>query len=773
MHPSPAPGADELLDALDPEQRAGRRGAARPGAGAGRRRHRQDPGDHPPDRLRRRHRGLQPHRGARGHLHHPRRRRDAHPAARRSGAGGGAGPHLPLRGAAPGALLLAPGVRRRAARAHRVQARPARQRRPPQPGRRPTRRRCATWPARSSGPRSATSAPTTTPGSPTARGRAVTGHDAATVARVFATYEDVKREPGPDGHGGRAAAAPPALLAEDERVAAAGPPAVQVVRRRRVPGRQPDPVRAARPVARRPRRASASSATRPRRSTPSPAPTPPTSSTSRSKLPRHHRRSSWSATTAPRRRWSTAANRLLAGTASAGRAAALAAGGRPRGRLRRAPRRGGRGRAGRRRRSRALHRRRHARRARSRCCSGSTPSPRRSRRRSPPAACPTSCAARPGSSSGAEVRQARHPAARQRPRRRGRRRRPGRARSAPCSPAWAGPTEAADRPRQRPRPLGVAAGARLPGRGARRRPARRRRSADFVAELDRRAAEQHAPVAEGVTLATLHAAKGLEWDVGLPVPACRRARCRSSTPTGPAAVEEERRLLYVGMTRARHAAHGLLVAGPQPRAAGPPASRPGSSPGCGPQSASDRRARRAGRRARKRKGVAHCRECGTPLGIDRGAQGRPLRGLPGVLRRGAVRAAARLAGRARAAQEKVPAYVVFTDLTLQAIAEVKPGRPPGPAADQRHRRRPSSRSTATTCSPWSPARGRRRRRRAPTTRPTRAEASPGPSERPVARSGHRTMRAKIFAEIPRKSIAAYRAGPVSFSRSARPRAPRP
>jgi DNA helicase-2/ATP-dependent DNA helicase PcrA len=27
---------------------------------------------------------------------------------------------------------------------------------------------------------------------------------------------------------------------------------------------------------------------------------------------------------------------------------------------------------------------------------------------------------------------------------------------------------------------------------------------------------------------------------------------------------------------------------------------------------------------------------------------------------------------ARAAQEKVPAYVVFTDLTLQAIAEVKP-----------------------------------------------------------------------------------------------------
>ena len=41
---------------------------------------------------------------------------------------------------------------------------------------------------------------------------------------------------------------------------------------------------------------------------------------------------------------------------------------------------------------------------------------------------------------------------------------------------------------------------------------RARRAAEFVADLDRRAAEQHAPVADGVTLATLHAAKGLEWD---------------------------------------------------------------------------------------------------------------------------------------------------------------------------------------------------------------------------------------------------------------------
>ncbi|MDO5712779.1 MAG: 3'-5' exonuclease, partial [Micrococcales bacterium] len=34
----------------------------------------------------------------------------------------------------------------------------------------------------------------------------------------------------------------------------------------------------------------------------------------------------------------------------------------------------------------------------------------------------------------------------------------------------------------------------------------------FVAELQERAAASHAPKVEGVTLASLHAAKGLEWD---------------------------------------------------------------------------------------------------------------------------------------------------------------------------------------------------------------------------------------------------------------------
>ncbi|WP_234356326.1 ATP-dependent DNA helicase UvrD2 [Blastococcus sp. Marseille-P5729] len=72
----------------------------------------------------------------------------------------------------------------------------------------------------------------------------------------------------------------------------------------------------------------------------------------------------------------------------------------------------------------------------------------------------------------------------------------------------------------------------------------------FVAELDQRAAAAHAPTIQGVTLASLHAAKGLEWDavflVGLHDGMVPISRART-----PEQVEEERRLLYVGITRAR------------------------------------------------------------------------------------------------------------------------------------------------------------------------------------------------------------------------------
>ena len=193
--------------------------------------------------------------------------------------------------------------------------------------------------------------------------------------------------------------------------------------------------------------------------------------------------------------------------------------------------------------------------------------------------------------------------------------------------------------------------------------------AGFVAELDRRAAEQHAPVAEGVTLASLHAAKGLEWDVVF-VTGTQEGTMPIIYADGPAAVEEERRLLYVGMTRARQR---LTVSWSLARTPGGRSSRKPSRflTGLRPTSPSDRAATERGPSGRKPKGVAHCRECGRPLGSTAERKVGRCTDCPASydeelferLREWRVE---------RAGQERVPAYVVFTDLTLQAIAEVKP-----------------------------------------------------------------------------------------------------
>ena len=73
---------------------------------------------------------------------------------------------------------------------------------------------------------------------------------------------------------------------------------------------------------------------------------------------------------------------------------------------------------------------------------------------------------------------------------------------------------------------------------------------DFVTELAQRADHAHAPVSDGVVLATLHAAKGLEWDVVF-CAGVREGRLPFSMAETPTEIEEERRLFYVGVTRAR------------------------------------------------------------------------------------------------------------------------------------------------------------------------------------------------------------------------------
>ena len=74
--------------------------------------------------------------------------------------------------------------------------------------------------------------------------------------------------------------------------------------------------------------------------------------------------------------------------------------------------------------------------------------------------------------------------------------------------------------------------------------------ADFAKELDERQRSQHEPVKAAVTLSTMHAAKGLEWDlvfiVGLTEGYLPITYAQSDLE-----IREEQRLLYVGLTRAR------------------------------------------------------------------------------------------------------------------------------------------------------------------------------------------------------------------------------
>ncbi len=88
----------------------------------------------------------------------------------------------------------------------------------------------------------------------------------------------------------------------------------------------------------------------------------------------------------------------------------------------------------------------------------------------------------------------------------------------------------------------------------------------FVDELFERQSAQHEPAMSAVTLATIHSAKGLEWDsvhlIGLSEGLLPITYARE-----PQQVEEERRLLYVGITRAKRRLALSWAAGAQGRSA--------------------------------------------------------------------------------------------------------------------------------------------------------------------------------------------------------------
>ena len=186
---------------------------------------------------------------------------------------------------------------------------------------------------------------------------------------------------------------------------------------------------------------------------------------------------------------------------------------------------------------------------------------------------------------------------------------------------------------------------------------------DFVADLDRRAAEQHAPAAGGITLATLHAAKGLEWDAVF-LAGMHDGAMPLTHATSEAEIEEERRLLYVGMTRARE--HLVLSWA----AARTPGGRGNRQPSRFLDDLLPASARTASAKPRSRR-AAHCRECGRPLASavekKRGRCGDcPASYDEELFER------LRAWRKERADEDSVPAFVVFTDATLQLIAERRP-----------------------------------------------------------------------------------------------------
>jgi DNA helicase-2/ATP-dependent DNA helicase PcrA len=150
--------------------------------------------------------------------------------------------------------------------------------------------------------------------------------------------------------------------------------------------------------------------------------------------------------------------------------------------------------------------------------------------------------------------------------------------------------------------------------------------ADLSAELAHRSVLGHAPAMDGVTIASLHAAKGLEWDAVF-LPGLTDGTMPIIHAQTADAIEEERRLLYVGVTRARKR---LQLSWALAR-----------SPG--------------GRQTR------------TPSRFLREVRKHPPRGNDDAL---LLRLREWRHG--LATEQSVPAYVIFRDSTLELIAERRP-----------------------------------------------------------------------------------------------------
>jgi len=201
---------------------------------------------------------------------------------------------------------------------------------------------------------------------------------------------------------------------------------------------------------------------------------------------------------------------------------------------------------------------------------------------------------------------------------------------------------------------------------------------DLIEDLDTRSASQAAPTADGVTLSTVHAAKGLEWQAVFVVGLVDGTFPIQYADT-PERVEEERRLFYVACTRARdvltlswaRTRSGRQRRDPSPflsAAFGADAVASDVQSGVTKGSGSKKSERS------HRRGPARCRVCNMALVTGpESARGR-CRNCPATYdeelfdRLKAWR-------KQEAARRSVPAFVVFSDATLENVATELPTTP--------------------------------------------------------------------------------------------------
>jgi DNA helicase-2/ATP-dependent DNA helicase PcrA len=177
---------------------------------------------------------------------------------------------------------------------------------------------------------------------------------------------------------------------------------------------------------------------------------------------------------------------------------------------------------------------------------------------------------------------------------------------------------------------------------------------DVVAELDRREAAEASGSEAGVNLLTYHRAKGLEWDAVF-LPALEEGLLPIRQAKDDAAIDEERRLLYVGITRARR---HLAFSWATRRAATAGAKAGARKPSRFLSALEPARAKVAG--------------TGTPGITPRIVALESLVAGDGGAPDGHLLEALQRWRRDRARADGVPAYVVAHDTMLFAIADARP-----------------------------------------------------------------------------------------------------